>query len=138
MWRSGEVQRLICTSGFGNGVNNPHCRHVVHCRSPVKMCRYVQETGRAGRDGRKARAVLFYTEREVPCDPCIEAPDAAGQLAMTQYISQRNQCRRLVISSWSDGKERVQSCSSIPAAELCDWCLVRFFRLSLHRSDCLY
>ena len=131
-WRRGEVLRLICTSGFGNGVNYPHCRHVVHCRSPEKMCRYVQETGRAGRDGRKARAVLFYIEREVPCDPNVKAPDAAGQLAMSQYVSQRNQCRRLAISSWSDGKERVQSCSSIPAAELCDWCMVRFFRLLLH------
>jgi superfamily II DNA helicase RecQ len=135
MWRSGEVQRLICTSGFGNGVNNPHCRHVVHCRDPKTMCRYVQETGRAGRDGGKARAVLFYTE--VPGTSNIEAPDAAGQLAMHQYLSQTDQCKRVVISRWSDGKERVQSCSSIPAAELCGWCSVRFFKLlSLRQSHC--
>lgn len=122
MWQSGNVQRLICTSGFGNGVNNSHCRHVVHCRDPKKLCRYIQETGRAGRDGEKARAVLFFTN--IPGVSNIKAPDAAGQLAMSQYLSLGNQCRRLVISSWSDGKERLQSCSSIPAAELCDWCSI--------------
>jgi superfamily II DNA helicase RecQ len=137
IWRSGGVQRLICTSSFGNGINNPHVRHVVHCRDPKTMCRYVQETGRTGRDGEKARAVLFYTD--IPNASNIEAPDAAGQLAMSQYLSQRNQCRRVVISSWSDGREKVQSCSSIPAAEPCDWCstTVRFFRPSFHRSHCL-
>jgi superfamily II DNA helicase RecQ len=68
MWQSGEVQRLICTSGFGNGINNPHCQHVVHCRSPVKMCHYVQETGWASRDGRKAHTVLFYSGLKNRCN----------------------------------------------------------------------
>lgn len=135
MWRLGRIQRLICTSGFGNGVNNPHVRHAVHCRDPGKMDRYIQETGRIGRDGKKSKAVLFYT-MGVPSACNIEPPDAAGQLAMTQYLSRKEQCKLIEPSRWLDGEKRVHSCSSIPFAELCDWCsVVRFSGAVLLLAD---
>jgi superfamily II DNA helicase RecQ len=136
MWRSGQIQRLICTSGFGNGVNHPHVRHVIHLNHPKRMERYAQETGRSGRDGKKSRAVMFYTE--VPSAHNVEPPDAAGELAMSRYLSRQQQCKRIEQSRWLDGENRVHSCSSLPSAELCDWCLVStskdFFFSSINLS----
>ena len=126
MWRTGKTKRLICTSGFGNGVSNPHVRHAIHCRDPKKMDRYVQETGRIGRDGKKSKAIMFYTD--IPSASDVVPPDAAGQLAMARYLSLTRQCKRIEQSKWLDGEKRVHSCSSLPLAELCDWCLVPMVR----------
>lgn len=121
MWHTGETQRLICTNGFGNATDNPRVRHAIHCKAPMEMDRYVQETGQIGRDGKKSRAVMFYTG--IPSANNVTPPDTAGRLAMVQYLSQTNQCKRVEMSRWLDGEKRIHSCSSIPFAELCDWCL---------------
>jgi superfamily II DNA helicase RecQ len=86
------------------------------------MDRYVQETGQIGRDGKRSMAVMYFTGIQPAFD--IVPPDAAGQLAMVQYLSRTEQCRRIELSRWLDGEKRVHSCSSIPLAELCDWCSV--------------
>lgn len=122
-WRSGETPRIICTCGFGNGVNYPYCRHGVHVRDPKRMERYVQEVGRLGRDGKRSRAVLFYTH--TPSASNIPPPDVAGEIPMIQYLSRPSQCKRIEQSRWSDGPTKVHTCSSLPNAELCDWCEVR-------------
>jgi len=56
----GTVRVMIATKAFGMGVDKPDIRWVVHHQFPDSIESYVQEAGRAGRDGRAARCVLLY------------------------------------------------------------------------------
>ena len=42
------------------GIDVPDIELVVHFNAPISMTDYIQQIGRAGRDGRKAHCVLFY------------------------------------------------------------------------------
>ena len=56
---------VIATVAFGMGVDCPDVRQVVHWGVPDDAETYVQETGRAGKDGKPACAVLFYSKRDI-------------------------------------------------------------------------
>lgn len=65
-WLESQGTLMVATSAFGMGIDMPHVRFVVHLDLPFSIEQYYQETGRAGRDGNRAMASLFFTPDDIP------------------------------------------------------------------------
>lgn len=61
-WTQNRCRVMVATNAFGMGIDKPDVRTVVHLDIPDSVESYFQEAGRAGRDGRRAFAVLLYQE----------------------------------------------------------------------------
>lgn len=75
-----ELDALICTKAFGMGIDIPNIRVAVHWMQPASIEDYVQEFGRAGRDGELSLAVCFQDSQakslhEFMADRTVEAAD---------------------------------------------------------------
>ena len=53
---------VVSTNALGMGIDKPDIRFIIHTQMPVSPIHYYQEIGRAGRDGKKTRIILFYNE----------------------------------------------------------------------------
>lgn len=63
-WLTGTHRVMVATNAFGMGIDKPDVRLVVHADFPDSPEAYFQEAGRAGRDGKKAFAVLLYASSD--------------------------------------------------------------------------
>lgn len=63
-WIKNQIRVMVCTNAFGMGIDKPDVRVVVHMDLPDSLEAYFQEAGRAGRDGKKAYAVLLYNDND--------------------------------------------------------------------------
>lgn len=119
-----DLQIVVATVAFGMGINKPNVRFVAHFDIPRNIESYYQETGRAGRDGLPAEAMLFYDPADMAwLRKCLEEK-APGQLqdierhklnAMGAFAEAQT-CRRLVLLNYF-GEGRQQACGN------CDICL---------------
>lgn len=94
LFRAGEARFMVATSAFGEGVDVPDIRHVVHYHLPFNETDFNQQSGRAGRDGAEAWIHLLYNDRDVELNRLIlkaKAPDREAlrqvYLALTQVAA---------------------------------------------------
>ena len=62
---SGNAEVIVATDAFGMGIDKADIRFVYHHDVPDSLDSYYQEIGRAGRDGEKADAILFFRKEDI-------------------------------------------------------------------------
>ena len=119
-----EVHVVVATVAFGMGIDKPDVRFVVHYDMPKNIEGYYQETGRAGRDGLPAEALLLYGMQDaVTARMLIESGNNAEQVRIELHklsamtgLAEATSCRRRVLLGYF-GEEMKDDCGN------CDVCL---------------
>ncbi len=78
----GKLDWIVATNAFGMGINKPDIRQVIHETMPANVANYMQEIGRAGRDGHSALAILLYCEGDEESAKFI----VTGDLPMSSHV----------------------------------------------------
>jgi single-stranded-DNA-specific exonuclease len=93
-FRSGDVQVVVATSAFGEGVNIPDVRHVVLYHLPFNAVEFNQMAGRSGRDGALAQIHLLFGDKDARINETIlsslapERDDLATLYRVLRELSQ--------------------------------------------------
>ena len=118
-----ELQVVVATVAFGMGIDKPNVRFVVHYDLPKHIEGYYQETGRAGRDGLPADALLLFGAQDIATarrlidnntnaeQQRIEVHKLNAMVALAESVT----CRRRVLLNYF-GDRLVQDCGN------CDVC----------------
>ena len=119
-----ELQIVVATVAFGMGIDKPNVRFVFHYDLPKNIEGYYQETGRAGRDGLEAEAMLLYGAQDVvTARRLLENNQNPDQLRVELHklnamvgFAESLDCRRRVLLNYFD-QQLQQDCGN------CDVCL---------------
>jgi ATP-dependent DNA helicase RecQ len=64
---------MVATTAFGMGIDKPNIRYIVHYQAPGSLEQYVQEIGRAGRDGKPAHCILLFDAADLEIQERLQA-----------------------------------------------------------------
>jgi ATP-dependent DNA helicase RecQ len=123
-FRRDDLRIVVATVAFGMGIDKPNVRFVVHYDIPRNIESYYQETGRAGRDGLPAEALLLFGYGDIavaralidgggnPEQNRIETHKLNAMVGCAEALS----CRRRVLLGYF-GERLEEDCGN------CDICL---------------
>ncbi|MFW8591885.1 DNA helicase RecQ [Glaciecola sp. 2405UD65-10] len=123
LFLSDDLQVVVATVAFGMGINKSNVRFVVHHDVPRSIESFYQETGRAGRDGMPAEALLLYDDKDAARIKKWIADGSTPQrfqlemhkFEAMQSFAEAQTCRRQVLLNYF-GDARQASCGN------CDIC----------------
>lgn len=115
-WKNGEILIMIATSAFGAGIDHGGVRLVIHHGYARNMIDLIQESGRAGRDGKMAEAITMFWKGIIDETNWISEEERGDVL---RWISNAG-CRKESLGRYLNDIGR--DCLSGVKGELCDNC----------------
>ena len=121
-----QIDVIVATVAFGMGIDKSNVRYVVHRDMPKSIEAWVQEIGRAGRDGLPSDCVLFYSWADVMgyeafldeiADPALREETRRKTVDLFRLVD-RGGCRHQKLVGFFD--ETIEPCG-----QSCDVCLGR-------------
>lgn len=116
---NGQVQIIAATSAFGMGIDKDSLTFIIHYNMPQSLEEYYQEAGRAGRNGRDARCMLFYSREDLAIGKALaqqqDNPERALQLlaSMWDYCHHDGCLRNYILRYFGEVKnENCGKCGS--------------------------
>lgn len=119
-WISGKYQTVVATIAFGLGIDKPDVRFVIHHCVSKSMENFYQESGRAGRDGRKSVCLVLYRLADVFKLSTMVFQDRVGLQNLYKvlgYCLDQASCRRSLIAAHFEETWNRSDC-----VEMCDHC----------------
>ena len=124
-----QLDIICCTSAFGMGINKNNIRLIIHFHFPPQLEAFIQEVGRAGRDGKTSVSVLLYSEQDtyLPQNMIEQELPTENQLRhVMQYLS--SMPRNQLIPKFNDEMSHKLQVNEI------QW---RFIHYQLEKNDIL-
>jgi ATP-dependent DNA helicase RecQ len=82
-----ELAVVVATIAFGMGVDKPNVRFVIHSSVPGSLPAYIQESGRAGRDGEGSECVVLYRGADLGRRKRLVTLGTAGEREVSSFFS---------------------------------------------------
>ena len=116
-----EVNIIVATIAFGMGIDYPSVRYVVHLNIPTSLEGYVQEVGRASRDGLPSKSYLLYDPKDSNLIKWMLKKSISNPANLTLRLNKfskmskfatSDECYRKQILSYFNQKQNKDNCNS--------------------------